>query len=131
MRANPARLLRVAAAIEVVAGAGLLLAPGLGLGLLLGVQQAPAETLLAGRVLGAALLSIAASILLTRSHASAEMRRGLVGGFAVYTILAAALLGYAAVGLGLAGPALWPAALLHAALAAWCLICLAAPPGAR
>jgi hypothetical protein len=131
MRANPARLLQVAAAVEVVAGAGLLLAPGLGLDLLLGVRQAPAETLLAGRVLGAALLSIAASLWLTRNHASAETRRGLVGGFAVYTVLAAALLGYAGAGLGMAGPALWPAALLHAALALWCGLCLAGPSGAR
>jgi hypothetical protein len=59
------------------------------------------------------------------------MRRGQVAGFAVYTALAAALLGHAGAALGMGGPALWPAALLHAGLALWCGLCLAGPSGSR
>jgi hypothetical protein len=57
-------------------------------------------------------------------------RRGVLIAVLLYDIAAALLFIYGAVGLGLAGPALWPAALLHTVLAVWGLLCLRADPTA-
>ena len=40
------------------------------------------------------------------------------------TLLAAALFAFDAIGPGRVGVALWPAAIIHAALAGWCITCL-------
>ncbi len=63
-------LLLVAVFVEVPTGLCLLLVPGLILGLLLGVQHAAAETLLAGRIAGAALLGFGLAIWLMRRDTS-------------------------------------------------------------
>ena len=42
----------------------------------------------------------------------------------LYNIAVAAVLAYAGIGLGLRGAALWPALILPAAMAAWCIACL-------
>jgi len=41
----------------------------------------------------------------------------------LYNTAVAAVLAYAGIGLGLTGVGIWPAVLLHAALAVWCLAC--------
>ena len=40
----------------------------------------------------------------------------------IYDVAAAALLAYAGLALSLVGIALWPAVVLHAALAVWCVV---------
>ena len=49
--------------------------------------------------------------------------RGLLAGLLVYNIGACVVLAYIGAGLGLSGPLLWPAVLLHAALTVWTLVC--------
>ena len=46
----------------------------------------------------------------------------------MYNIVATAVLAFAGIGLGLHGVALWPAVILHAAMALWCLACLRCSP---
>ncbi len=132
MRANVSLLLRVVASAETIAGLCLLVVPGLALVLLLGDEhKAAAETLLAGRIAGAALLSIGLIVWLTRTDTSQLVERGLVIGIAVYTVLAAVLLAYAGAVLKMAGIGLWPAFVFHAALAIWCFQCLSSRTAGR
>ncbi len=116
--------MRIAAIVEVPTGLCLLLVPRLILALLLGVQHAAAETLLAGRVAGAALLGFGVAIWLTCKRASDPVQHGLVVGITLYTMVAAALLAYATIVLKMAGILLWPALVFHAGFAVWCLVSL-------
>jgi small basic protein len=61
------------------------------------------------------------------THA-AGAARGLVAAMFLYNVAVAALLAFAGVGLGLRGIALWPAVILHAAMAVWCVPCLLFAP---
>ncbi len=118
-------LLRVAVFVEVPTGLCLLLVPGLILALLLGVQHAAAETLLAGRIAGAALLGFGLAIWLTRRDMSQLVQRGLVIGITLYTVAAAVLLAYAGIVLKMVGSLLWPGFVFHVGFAVWCFMCLA------
>jgi hypothetical protein len=125
MHTRPGLLLLVTAIVEAVTGMSLLISSGFVLALLLGVQQAPVEMLLAGRIMGAALLSIGVTIWLTRSGASHSVQRGLITGITVYTVAATVLLAYAGMVLKITGILLWPGVAFHAALSVWCFSCLA------
>src|SRR5262249_15005260 len=109
------------ALLEALTALPLLFLPSLPLALLLGVENAAAEVLFTGRVLGAALLAIAVACWLARGDPGSPAQRGLVIGVLVYDAGGGSLLAYAALGLGLSGVVLWPAVVLHVALAAWCL----------
>jgi hypothetical protein len=76
------------------------------------------------RVGGAAVLSIGVSCWLARNDHQGRAAKGLVAGLLLYNIAAVAVLAYAGIGLGLSGIGLWPAVVLHAVLAAWCIACL-------
>jgi hypothetical protein len=43
---------------------------------------------------------------------------------AFYNLASAAIFVFTGIGLGLTGVALWPAVVLHAAMAVWCILCL-------
>jgi hypothetical protein len=119
---NRKHLFIVTAFVETGTGLFLLIVPAVPLALLLGSSEAAAETLLVGRVTGAALLSIGASCWLARNDTRSPSQLGLLVGVLFYDLAAAAILGYAGVALNMAGIALWPAVVLHAALAAWCVV---------
>ncbi len=111
--------------MEVAVGIGFLLAPGVVLVGLLGIEQAPTETVLVGRITGTAVLGIGVASWLMRNDTSQAAQRSLITGITVYTIAAAVLLIYAGVSANMVGIMLWPGAIFHAALAVWCFACLA------
>jgi hypothetical protein len=121
---NPAPLLLVTAFFEMGTGLALLAVPSVPLVLLLGVSSTGPEVVLIARVTGAALLAIGVASWLARGDKESPAQRGLVIAVLIYDGAAAALLGYAGLALSMAGIALWPAVVLHVALAIWCVASL-------
>jgi hypothetical protein len=115
-------LLIVTAIVEVGTGVFLLFVPAVPLALLLGIGEAVPETLLVARVAGVALFALGAASWFARKGEQSAAELGLLIGILVYDVGAAALLVYAGLGLGMAGLGLWPAVVLHSALAVWCML---------
>jgi len=129
----------VTAFAEAGTGLCLLVLPAVPIALLLGLTQAAPETLLICRIAGAALLCIGIASCLARNDQRTPAQLGLLTGILLYDLAAAVLLGFAGVALNMVGLALWPAVVLHALLAAWCVVeylsskdgaSTATPPGA-
>lgn len=114
-------LLIVTAIIEIGTGLPLLIAPSLTAKLLLGAGLGSPESILVGRIAGAALLSIGLTCWLERNRDNGASARGLVSGLLVYNAVAAALLVYAAAVEGMSGVGIWPACAMHSALFIWCI----------
>ena len=110
-------LLIVMALVEAATGLALLLAPSLPMLLLFDASfDAPAAPTV-GRIAGAALLVVGVACWLARKDAAS----GLVAAMLLYNIAAVLLLAYAGTASGRRGLGLWPAVVLHAALAIWCI----------
>src|SRR5205085_114363 len=107
---------------ELGTGIALLAAPSWVTKLLLGEGLSSPQSLVLGQITGAALVSIAVACWLASSRESSG-QRGMVGSLLVYNLAVPALLIHAAVAYGTRGIALWPAGVLHATLAIWCLFC--------
>jgi hypothetical protein len=123
-----ASLLILTAVLEAGTGVLLLVLPSVPLALLLGVRVVAPETLLVSRVTGAALLALGLACWLGRGDKGGAAQLGLLTGILIYDAAAAALLGYAGLALSMTGIALWPAVVLHTALAVWCGACLWSRP---
>src|SRR5262249_37676587 len=108
--------------LEGATGLCLLVLPAFPITLLLGSTLPGPETLLISRVAGAALLALGVAAWLARGDKQGPALQGLVVGLLIYDVAAAALLGYAGLVLNLAGIVLWPAVVLHAGLALWCVL---------
>jgi len=119
-----ASLLIVTALVESITGLLLLLVPALAVALLLGASSPAPETLLVSRIAGAALLAIGVDCWMARNDHGRAAQLGLLVGVLIYDLAAAALLAYGGLILNMYGVALWPAVILHAALAVWCLACI-------
>jgi hypothetical protein len=117
-------LLIVTALIEAATGLALLLSPSLPVSLLLGSSLDAPAALTVGRVAGAALLALGVACWLARDDVESHAAQGLVAAMLLYNIAAVLLLASAGIGSGLRGVELWPAVVLHAALAIWCIACL-------
>jgi len=117
-------LLIVTAVIEVATGLALLLTPSLPVSLLFGSSLDTSTALTVGRVAGAALLALGVACWLARHDGQSRAATGLVAAMVLYNTAAVAILASAGVGSGLVGVGLWPAVVLHAALAVWCIACL-------
>jgi hypothetical protein len=115
--------LLITAVVELAAGLALLIAPGALVGWILGALPSAPEALLLARWIGVALIVIGVASGLARDDPGGLARRGVLCAVVLYDVAAALLLISAAVGPRLAGPLLWPAVALHAALAVWGLRC--------
>jgi hypothetical protein len=118
------QLFVVTAAIEAATGLALVLSPLLVVSLLLGTSLDAPGGLVLARIAGAALLSLGVACWLAREDALSRAARGVIAAMLLYNAGTVAVLIYAGMVLGLSGIGLWPAVLLHAALAVWCIACL-------
>jgi hypothetical protein len=101
---NVKNLLTLTAVIEMGAGLALVVWPSLSVMLLLGSSLDTYAALTVGRVAGAALLALGVACWLARRDWPSRAATGLVG------------------------VALWPAVVLHAAMAVWCIVRLLRNP---
>jgi len=114
-------LLQVSAAVEVGAGAALALVPTAVVGLLIGGSVDSPTALAVTRLAGAALLTLGLVCWFASRDSESRAAIGVVTAMSFYNAAAAGVLLYARFGAELSGLGLWPAIVLHAALAAWCL----------
>jgi hypothetical protein len=114
----------VTAVIEMGAGLALLALPSPAVTLLLGSSPDTPAAVTVGRVTGAALLALGIACWLARHDGQSRAATGLVAAMVLYNIATVAILASAGIGSGPAGIALWPADVLHAAMAVWCIACL-------
>ena len=121
------RLLKLTAIIEAATGLGLIAVPAIVVRLLLGAEISGASIPL-GRVAGVALLALGVACWLASYDEQSCAARGLVSAMVLYNIGATLILALAGIGSGFVGIALWPAVILHAAMAVWCVGCLRRSP---
>ena len=122
------RLLKLTALIEAATGFGLIVIPSVVVRLLLGSPLDTPAAVTLGRIAGAALLALGVACWLARDDTQSRTARGLVVAMLMYNLVATAVLAFAGIGLGLHGVALWPAVVLHAVMAIWCIVCLRRSP---
>jgi hypothetical protein len=118
------RLLFVTAVIEIGAGVALLCCPSATVALLLGSGLDTSAAVTLGRVAGAALLALGVACWLAQYDAQSSAARGSVSAMVLYNLGAVLILSTAGVRSQPVGVALWPAVVLHAAMAVWCIACL-------
>src|SRR5947199_10667521 len=121
------RLLKLTAIIEAATGLALIALPAVVVRLLLGGEISGASIPL-GRVAGAALLALGVACWMARDDTQSRATRGLIVAMLMYNLVATAVLAFAGIGLGLHGVVLWPAVVLHAVMAIWCIVCLRRSP---
>lgn len=121
-------LLIVTALIEGATGLLLLAAPSVVTRLLLDSSLDGSVPLIVARLTGLALLTLTVACWLARLDGETRAANGLVTAMVLYNVGAAALLAYAGIALRLSGIFLWPAVLLHAVMAVWCVMSLKRRP---
>ena len=114
-------LLSLTAIIEAATGLALLIAPSLVVRLMLGSPLESYAAVTLGHIAGAALLALSVAAWLARGDERGRAARGLVTAIMIYNLGVAVILGTAGI---LVGIALWPAVVLPAAMAAWCIMSL-------
>ena len=117
-------LLIIAAVIEAVVGLALLLIPTVAVSALLGVPLDTPTGLVAARIAGAALVSLAIACWRARNGDRGSPATGVVEAMSFYNFAGAMVLVYAGVRLELRSALLWPAIVLHLVLGAWCVLTL-------
>jgi len=117
---KPSYLLMASGLIEVGAGLGLALAPGVLVTLFFGEGGETTTARTVARLAGSALLALGTACWLARHNDRSQGARAVIVAMLVYNTAAVAVLAGAAIVLELQGRGLWPAVLLHAALAVWC-----------
>jgi len=117
------RLLKLTAIIEAATGLGLITVPAVVVRLLLDAEMSGA-TIPLGRVAGVALLALGVACWLARDDTQTRPVRGLVSAMVLYNLGAVIILGSAGLRSQSVGIALWPAVILHAVMAVWCVTSL-------
>jgi hypothetical protein len=124
MRAKDLKsLLVVTGVVEAGTGLALLFDPLALMSLLLGAKSGSPEALFVARIAGAALLAIGVACGLASGDTGSRAQLGVLTGILVYNVAIILLLGYAGMFFRPVGVALWPAVVVHTALAAWCIEC--------
>lgn len=116
-------LLKLTALIEAATGLALIAVPAFVIRLLLGSELLGAGIPL-GRLTGVALLAIGIACWLASSDTQSCAARGVVSAMVLYNLGAVLILGGAGLKSQTVGIGLWPAVILHAAMAVWCITCL-------
>jgi hypothetical protein len=111
-------------ALEIATGLALVVVPDTVMPLLLGTTLDAPAALVVARIAGAALISLGLACWLARKDELGRTAKGLVAAILAYNIIAVATLAYAGSSQGIGGMGLWPAVVLHLAMAAWCIVCL-------
>lgn len=114
----------ITAILEGLTGLGLLIMPSRTVSMLLGVEIGEPAGLVAGRIGGAAILGLAIACWQVRDGERGGPATGVVAAMLFYNAAAASILVYAGIRLGLQSQMIWPAIVLHVALAVWCLLVL-------
>jgi hypothetical protein len=117
-------LLVMTAVIEAGAGVALLCCPSTMVKLLLGSPLDTSAAVTLGRVAGAALLTLVIACWLARGDGQSHAGIALVAAMLFYNAAVVVILALAGIYSGACGVALWPAVVLHAGLAVWCIACL-------
>jgi len=117
-------LFLVTAVFEAGTGLALMVLPSVPVWLLFGTTLDSPTGAAVARLAGAALLSLGAACWLARQDEPSRAATGLIAALLLYNAAAVALLAYAGIGSGLFGVGLWPAVVLHLAMAVWCIVCL-------
>ena len=114
-------LLTTTAVLEFGAGLALVAIPSALATLLLGAQLDTPAGLTVARIGGVALLVIGTACWLARLDSHSRAARGLAGAMVIYNAGAVVILVYAGLALRLSGIGLWPAVVVHAVMAIWCV----------
>jgi hypothetical protein len=107
--------------LEAGAGVALMGEPSAMATLLVGAPLATPAAVSVARVGAAGLLSLGVACWLARRDAHSIAASGLVAAMLLYNVGTVAVLGAAGLQLRPTGIGLWPAVIVHAAMAAWCL----------
>ena len=113
-------LLTVTAIFEGIVGIGLFFTPVLVASILLNTPLETAGALVAARLAGAAIITLAICCWKARSFEIPQAAIAVVTAMLFYHFAAAAVLVYAGVRLGLQSKFIWPAIVAHAVLGLWC-----------
>lgn len=116
-------LLVFTAVFEGATGLALLLIPVVVVSVLAGAPLDTPGGLVAARLAGAALISLAITCWVTR-NGERSVVTGMVTALAFYNAAAAFILAYAGIWLGLHSTLLWPAMVVHQVLLVWCCVSL-------
>ena len=115
------KLLATTAVLEAATGLGILALPSALASLMLGSPLGTPAAVAVARVAGVALLALGVACWLARHDDLEPAARSLVGAMALYNFGVIAVLVHEAVGVGIAGIALWPTVVVHAAMGVWCI----------
>jgi hypothetical protein len=113
------------AAMEAGGGLAFLVAPSLIISLLFTSSRIQAAVAM-GRLAGAALVSLGGACWWAREDGGSAASRGLVSGLLIYNAAVVALVLFG--NFGSPGALLWAIALLHGAMAIWCVRLLRGQP---
>src|SRR5205085_12505746 len=80
--------------------------------------------LLIARVAGAALISIGIACWLAHTDEKSKAAKGLAAALLFYNATVTLLLAYSVFSIHMSGVGIWPAVVLHFAMAGWCIKCL-------
>jgi hypothetical protein len=115
------KLLATTAVLEAGTGLGILALPSAVASLMLGSPLETPAAVAVARIAGVALLALGVGCWLARRDELGPAARGLVAAMALYNFGVIAVLVHAAVGMAIAGIALWPTVVAHAAMGIWCI----------